>query len=300
MVGSVRAVRHDHPVGVGRASLATPLDLPDLKIVPVSSLHPHERFDASRAEPLVTRLRTDGVLKNPPVVLPLGQRTESYVVLDGANRTEAFREMGTPHVVVQVVHAGDNSVRLETWNHLLRCISLEALFGVLIASPELALVRSDLDRATFNLSAGASLAYLSLPGEQTFEIVGETEPLRWRVENLQRIVDAYKAHCEIERISSVQVTGLHKLYPDLAALVVFPRFELEDVVRAVAQGVLLPAGLTRFLVSPRALRVNYPLDQLASTRTVEQKQEELDHWLRTIVAARRVRFYGEATYLFDE
>jgi len=248
----------------------------------------------------VTRLRTDGVLKNPPVVLPLGQRTESYVVLDGANRTEAFREMGTPHVVVQVVHAGDNSVRLETWNHLLRCISLEALFGVLIASPELALVRSDLDRATFNLSAGASLAYLSLPGEQTFEIVGETEPLRWRVENLQRIVDAYKAHCEIERISSVQVTGLHKLYPDLAALVVFPRFELEDVVRAVAQGVLLPAGLTRFLVSPRALRVNYPLDQLASTRTVEQKQEELDHWLRTIVAARRVRFYGEATYLFDE
>ena len=300
MVASLREARHDHLIGVGRVSLATPLDLPDLKVVPVSSLHPHERFDASRAEPLARRLRADGVLKNPPVVLPLGQRAESYVVLDGANRTEAFRAMGLLHVLVQVVHPGDNSVRLETWNHLLRCIGIEALLEVIVAFPELALVRSDRDRATFNLSAGASLAYLSVPGERTFEIVGETEPLRWRVENLHRIVDAYRTLCEVERINAVHVTGLQALYPDLAALVVFPRFELEDVVRAVTQGVLLPAGLTRFLVSPRALRVNYPLDRLASSRAVEAKQEELDHWLRTIVASRRVRFYGEATYLFDE
>lgn len=246
------------------------------------------------------RLRADGVLKNPPIVLPLGQRTESYVVLDGANRTEAFRAMELPHVLVQVVHAGDNSVRLETWNHLLRCISLQALFEALTDFPELALVPSDLDRATFNLSAGASLAYLSMPGDRTLEIVGETEPLRWRVQNLHRIVDAYKARCEIERINAVRATGLQKLYPDLAALVVFPRFDLEDVVRAVAQGVLLPAGLTRFLVSPRALRVNYPLDRLSSSRSAGEKQEELDHWMRTIVATRRVRYYGEATYLFDE
>ena len=300
MVASLSGARHEHPVGVGRASLATPLDLPDLKVVPVSSLHPHERCDASRAEPLVRRLRADGVLKNPPVVLPLGQRAESFVVLDGANRTEAFRAMGLPHVLVQVVHPGDNSVRLETWNHLLRCIGIEALIEGLVAFPELALVRSERDRATFNLSAGASLAYLSFPGERTFEIVGETEPLRWRVENLHRIVDAYKSLCEVERINAVTATGLQALYPDLAALVVFPRFELEDVVRAVTQGVLLPAGLTRFLVSPRALRVNYPLEGLASSRAVEAKQEELDLWLRTIVATRRVRFYGEATYLFDE
>ena len=284
----------------GWPSLATPLDLPDLKIVPVSSLHPHERFDASRAEPLVTRLRADGVLKNPPIVLPLGKRAESYVVLDGANRTEAFRAMSLPHVLVQVVHPGDNSVRLETWNHLLRCVSVSALVEALTAAPELALIRSEMDRAVFNVSAGASLAYLSMPGEHTLEIVGETEPLRWRVANLHRIVDAYRAQCEVDRISATRATGLQRLYPDLAALVVFPRFELEDVVRAVAQGVLLPAGLTRFLVSPRALRVNYPLDRLASGRSAPEKQDELEHWLHTIVASRRVRFYGEATYLFDE
>ena len=124
-IGSLRLQRRS----AGWPSLATPLDLPDLKIVPVSSLHPHERFDASRAEPLVTRLRADGVLKNPPIVLPLGKRAESYVVLDGANRTEAFRAMSLPHVLVQVVHPGDNSVRLETWNHLLRCVSVSALVG---------------------------------------------------------------------------------------------------------------------------------------------------------------------------
>ncbi|MCJ7511647.1 MAG: hypothetical protein MUO23_01600 [Anaerolineales bacterium] len=283
-----------------RVTLPTPLDLPDLRIVPVSSLHPHEQFDANRVVPLVTRLRADGVLKNPPIVLPLGQRTERYVVLDGANRTEAFREMDLPHVLVQVAHAGDSSVRLETWNHLLRRVAVDTLLQALLAFPELALVRSDVDRATFNLSAGASLAYLAMPGDHTLEIVGETEPLRWRVANLHRIVEAYTGRCELERISAVRAAGLQNLYPDFAALMVFPRFELEDVIRAASQGVLLPAGLTRFLVSPRALRVNYPLDRLASGRSAEEKQEELEHWLRTVVASRRVRYYGEATYLFDE
>ncbi len=280
--------------------MATPLDLPDLRIVPVGTLLPHEQFDQTRSAPLVTRLRADGVLKNPPIVLPLSERTERYVVLDGANRTEAFRVMELPHLLVQVVHPGDNSVRLETWNHLLRCISVEALLEALVAFPDLALVRSDLDRATFNLSAGASLAYLAMQGQGTLEIVGETAPLRWRVANLHRIVDAYRELCQLERISAVRATGLERLYPDFSALVVFPRFELEDVIRAVAQGVLLPAGLTRFIVSPRALRVHYPLDRLGSDRPIDGKQEELEHWLRTIVATRRVRYYAEATYLFDE
>jgi hypothetical protein len=58
--------------------------------------------------------------------------------------------------------------------------------------------------------------------------------------------------------------------------------------------------LTRFVVSPRALRVNYPLDRLASSDALEAKRAELRLWTQAAVGQRRVRYYAEATFLFDE
>ena len=43
-------------------------EMPDLRVVPVADLLLHEQHDAQRSEPLLQRLRTDGVLKNPPIV----------------------------------------------------------------------------------------------------------------------------------------------------------------------------------------------------------------------------------------
>ena len=86
----------------------------------------------------------------------------------------------------------------------------------------------------------------------------------------------------------------------MTGLFVFRRFEVEEVVTAVTQDRLLPGGLTRFVVSPRALRVNYPLERLASSANQDQKQSELDAWIQERVASRRVRYYAEATFLFDE
>jgi hypothetical protein len=82
--------------------------------------------------------------------------------------------------------------------------------------------------------------------------------------------------------------------------VVFRGFGVEEVMAAVAQDRLLPAGLTRFIVSPRALRLNYPLERLAAADSGEVKQRQLEEWVRRRVADRRVRFYAEATFLFDE
>jgi hypothetical protein len=280
--------------------MAGSLELPDLRIAPLEALHSHETFDLSRVEPLAVRLRAEGVLRNPPIALPLSARHDRLVILDGANRVEAFRRLHASHILVQVVHAGDSTVRLETWNHLLRGVHVEEVFEAILRYPELALIRSDVDRATFNLSAGASLAYATTARGEVFEIVGDTLPLRWRVLNLHRIVDAYRGLGRLERVGGPVVTGLEALYPDLQAVIVFPRLEIEEVVRAVSQGLLLPAGLTRFVVSPRALRVNYPLESLLSARQTGEKQAELDEWLRVLVANRRVRFYAESTLLFDE
>jgi hypothetical protein len=62
----------------------------------------------------------------------------------------------------------------------------------------------------------------------------------------------------------------------------------------------MPPGITRFTVSPRVLRVNYELEALKSTESLEQKNQELKEWLTTKVSGKRVRYYGEPTLLFDE
>jgi hypothetical protein len=63
---------------------------------------------------------------------------------------------------------------------------------------------------------------------------------------------------------------------------------------------LFPAGLTRFVVSPRALRLNFPLSVLAGDEPIEEKQRTLSEWIRERVGGRHVRYYAESTFLFDE
>ena len=50
---------------------------PDLRILPVDLLVEHEYNDMQRTEPLARRLESEGLLKNPPVVTPLGDATRA-------------------------------------------------------------------------------------------------------------------------------------------------------------------------------------------------------------------------------
>ena len=274
-------------------------DLPDLRIVPTDALRPHEYADDQRSGPLAQALRADGVLRNPPVVLALGTHPERYVVLDGANRTTAFQRLALPCVVAQVVHAGDSRVRVETWNHVVLDLTPGELRRRVTETPELALVPSDPERAAYSLSAGGTLAYLATR-EGVFDVVCETEPLDVRLDNLERLVMSYLGNGRVERSNARAVEHLDQVFPSLAGLFVYPGFEVEDVIAAAARGRLLPSGLTRFIVSPRALRLNYPLARLEAPGDLAAKQLELETWVRERVADRRVRFYAEATFLFDE
>jgi hypothetical protein len=83
-------------------------------------------------------------------------------------------------------------------------------------------------------------------------------------------------------------------------LIVYPQFTVSDVVEVASSGQLFPSGLTRFLISPRALRVNFPLAMLADRSPVGEKRKALEEWIRQRVEQRRVRYYAESTFVFDE
>ncbi len=275
-------------------------DLPDLRILPAAALRPHEHHEDRRAAPLAEALRREGVLRNPPIVLQLSGQEERYIVLDGANRTTAFQQLGLEYVLAQVVHPGDNQVSVETWNHAVLNMTEDELLSALRELGDIELLPSDVEQATADMIQGSAWAYLSLRPERVVSIIAAVPDLRSRVEGLNRLVRAYQSRGKVERTNAGSVGEVERAFPTTAGLVAFLGFSVEDVVEAVSQDLLLPAGLTRFLVSPRALRVNYPLDALAAPESREAKEQALAKWVHDRVASRKVRYYAEATYLFDE
>jgi hypothetical protein len=275
-------------------------DLPQLRIVEATSLRPHEEIDPARIGPLMSALKREGLLRNPPIVLPLGGEPESYLVLDGANRTTAFRELGIPHVLVQVVHFGSESLKLRTWNRVIFGASPAALFDGMAALVETVPLPSDRKARLEAISAGDLLAYMSLPDGSAWGLGRERERLQKRVELLHRLLAVAEDMGRTDRSGEMDAETLKEMYTDLAGLLIFPEFEIEEVVEAANAGICLPSGLTRFIISPRALRVNYPLERLEADLDREQKQRELGEWIQERVMRRRVRFYAESTFLFDE
>jgi hypothetical protein len=275
-------------------------ELPDLKIIETDCLQPHEYIDEKRVKPLIQALRKERILRNPPLVLPISGRGGRHVVLDGANRTMAFQKMGLPHVVVQVVHAGGNEVRVETWNHAVLGMPARELLERLGLDPRMVPLKSSLERAAAEVRSGAAVAYVSLPDGSVWQVDCTCSNTQERLACLTALVSNYLNRARIERVNVIGSEALAGIYGDLAGVVVFPRFDVQDVIDVAASGGLFPSGLTRFIVSPRALRLNYPLEALSRPGPVEEKQQALDAWIREAVARRGVRYYAEATFLFDE
>src|SRR5207237_2447122 len=117
---------------------------------------------------------------------------------------------------------------------------------------------------------------------------------------LNAMVDTYKERGRLYRAATDHLSEARQLYPDLTGLVIFPRYEASEVIALARDGELLPTGLTRHLIQGRALRTNYPLSELSSDDSLEIKNDHLREWMQRKLASKEIRFYGEATYIFDE
>ncbi len=276
------------------------LPLPQLAIVPVDLVIPHEHHDPQRAEPLIRRIQTSGVFRDPPLVMPLQDGSGRYMILDGTNRTTAIRRMGLPHILVQVVSPEDPQVSLKTWNHLLWGLTPQDLTEAIRKAVPQPLQPVDFEEGYRALHAGEVLLLLSLPDERTFALAPRPSSVVETLHLLNRVVDAYLHRASLDRTLTTHAKNARSLHPDLAGVVVFPPFSIPQVLEAVAQGHRFPAGITRFTVAPRALRLYYPLDRLAAANSLEDKNRELQQWLQERLARKAVRYYAEPTVLFDE
>ena len=275
-------------------------NLPRLEILPLKDIVLHEDHDERRAERIVARLRDEEILRNPPVVAPIdgGQK---YMVLDGANRTTALRLLGCRDALTQVVDYTSPGVALDTWDHLIAEMPGDHLLGQVGGiGGDLRLVEMTVDKVGDLLARREILCAITTTHDGRTWAVRQGTDLRSQVLHLNRIVAFYRGRVEIYRVDADHIRNLTQDDRHPTALIAFPHYTKEEVVALTLADVKLPAGITRHLISGRALRVNLGLEILRSDMPLKSKNAWLRGVIRQKVLDKKVRFYREPTFLFDE
>jgi hypothetical protein len=269
-----------------------------LRLVPTDRVFPHERFHPARVERLKKRLTQDGRLVNPPIVAAMSG--ERYVVLDGATRVTSFQQLNIPHIIVQVVDFQRGNVKMNTWFHVVHGGRDESLVQVVGRVAGLQLTPLPVETLPHALWERSALGYLITADRSGYLLeLTDRSSGDW-IDVLVELVDAYGAWGDVGRTLDTDLDALETQYPDLAGLFVYPQFSPEIVIQVAERGRLLPAGITRFLIPGRILRLNAPLDVLAAGVTFSAKADWLDRIVEEKLANRGVRYYEEPVMLLDE
>jgi hypothetical protein len=255
--------------------------VPPLRVVPLENVMPHEEYDPLSVERLADRIETEGTQRNPVICIESGG--DGLVVLDGATRTEALRRLGVRHLVVQIVDATE--VVLETWHHVIRDGRPTAVIDRIAARPGIMLTHGG-DPPRVSPAAGPPMAAM---GEGL-----SPNAL------LSALVGGYIGRWRVSRIIDPDPDVVTSRFPDWAVIVEFPRLDINQVMKAALTQDLLPAGVTRFLVPERVLRLDADLALLRSASTLDTKQKALETLIQARSHAGRVRRYEETVVILDD
>src|SRR5262245_13457283 len=175
---------------------------PDLRIVPLERCVLHEQTDAERVARLVTRIDTEGSLRNPPI---LGRHAglDMLIVLDGATRVTALQALGAPHILAQVVDYDDDEIELHTWSHVLSGITLDALVRALADETLIREQRCDPQDAEAALHRRETLAYLADQDGRCVAL-GAGEDMVAQAAALRRLFAAYAGRAQIARVAPAE------------------------------------------------------------------------------------------------
>lgn len=256
-------------------------NMPVLRVVPLARIRRHEKVDPIRVDRLTQRIATEGIQVNPMICseAPSGD----LALLDGATRTEALRGLGLEFAVIQLVEPED--VRLETWHHVIRGCPPRTVLDAVTAAGDLSLTE-DTDPPRLHTAA-----------DGVWSVRGEGVSAN---ATLSALVETYIGRWTVSRVADPATESVEWRFPDWSAVVEFPTLTFDDVMLSAESEDLLPAGITRFLVSERALRLNADLTLLTSPGTQADKQEALDGLLEARAQAGRVRRYEETVYILDD
>lgn len=267
-----------------------------LRVVPMDKIFPHESIDPKRVQRLADRLANEGILRNPAIVTEV--ENGQYMVLDGATRTAAFKKLGYPHTVVQISNPEDG-LGLHTWYHAIQDIPTNQLLQIIEDIPNITLTPTTAEKANDDMFAYASLCYLHTTDDRAFLV--QTAPGYNRLDALNQLTETYIAAGTVERTLEKNLTTVRQEFPNLALLVVFPEYTVSQVMQVTLSGRYFPAGITRFIIPGRILRLNADISVLKNrNQSLSDKNKWLHETLAQKVNQNAIRYYAEPLYLLDE
>lgn len=267
-----------------------------LQVVPVEQVSPHEEIDEKRVARLMAAIGSNPQLIDPPIAIYWNGR---YVILDGATRFTSFKRLGFKHLIFQIVTAAPESFTLHTWYH---AISSDQPFAKLLAHLQ------QLDGIHFQelppnktqtiFQDKTVLCYfLARNGRIT---LAQTTPGANHLDVMNDLVASYTKWGDVERTLLTDLPRLLEQFPRLTAVAVFPQFTPETVFDVASKGGFVPAGLTRFVIPGRILRLNMKLDRLQENDTLAAKRAWFKKHLAEKIASSRLRYYEEPVVLLDD
>lgn len=255
-------------------------NLPELRVVALAEIMPHEKVDPLRVDRLAARITDEGSQLNPMVCIE--DISGRFVLLDGATRTAALGNIGLAYGVVQVVDS--RSITLETWHHVVRDVAPEAVTRHIEDNPNLILAEDEGTPRISTIDGGRFTAHSDRLSQNGV---------------LSALVDSYIGRWKVNRVVDPDLDSVASFYPDWATVVEFPTLTIDDVMKAALGDDRLPAGITRFIVPDRALRVQADLAFLAAGPQPE-RQALLDRLIEERSSTGRIRRYPQSVVIYDE
>lgn len=270
--------------------------LPNLTLVPLEYCVLHESTDAGRVNRLALRLDAEQLLRNPPIVARYAA-SERLMVLDGATRTTALRQLGFTAAPVQIVNYADARVELHTWAHLLHNVNVHTLLRALRSLDGLHLRPIEARDAHQTVHERAVIGSLLTSDGDAWSLEGG-DSLVAEAHLLEQVFRCYVARATVQRLPHDERLTPPSL-PVGTIAAIYPRYTKLDLLELTHAGGILPAGITRHVIPGRALRLNVPLAHLR-TGSFAAQQSWFAAWVAERIATGHARLYNEPTWLFDE
>jgi len=250
--------------------------LDDLRLIEIGRLILHEAHDDERLARVRTRIEAEGIQRNPVIVAAFG---DELLVLDGAHRVHALRNLDAHLALVQIVEPPASA---ESWAHLVGGAGIEKLRE----GDEVEISEGD--------SQDGWLAEVETAGGMRFSLRSRDRGLPAEVRALWEMQEAYPMDGEVRRVGSDEPVRLSTA----EAIVRYRTFSPEELVEVVRCGTVLPAGITRFRVEERVLGVRFPLRSLRS-EDAAAANADLRGFVEESWRENRIRRYAEPVVLFE-
>lgn len=271
-------------------------ELPDLKIIPVDQIVFHEEPDTERSSSLEVFLQKEGKIKNPPIVAYYNDHNRS-ILLDGANRITALKNLGVKDVIVQRIDLFDPELIFLNWHHAIEKLSKDSFLKKIQRIDGLQI--KNVERNESNNFDDHGLCKIAFRDGSLYHIESGSD-LITKIDHLNKLTAIYHGFDFMDRVSYTNLEHLKQNYAEFCSVVSFRKISKEDLIRIIENGSKLPSGVTRIILPKRALRLNVPLDILRFEAPIEEKNHWLQKRINMQVKDKSIRFYFEPTFLFDE